>query len=113
MTISRVLIRHTARVYRELSSRELHRPAAERSERRRLLLDALPAEFGTAEALETATKLGIAQKSAERYLREWRDSELIEHVAHGRYRKHGAAESPQTDNPSKPSIEGNTSTEKT
>ena len=113
MTISRVLIRHTARVYRELSSRELHRPAAERSERRRLLLDALTSEFGTAEALETATKLGIAQKSAERYLREWRDSELIEHVAHGRYRKHGTAKSPQTDNPSKPSSEGNTSTDKT
>ena len=101
MTISRVLIHHTVRVYKELSNRELYRPAAERSDRQRQLLDALADEFGTAEAIETAGKLGISQKSVERYLKEWRQSERIERVSHGRYRKCN----PQTAIPSKPSVE--------
>ena len=105
MTISRVLIQHTARVYKELSSHELYRPASERSERQSQLLKVLPVEFGTAQAIEEALKLGISQKSVERYLKEWRETELIERISHGHYRKHN---SPQTDNPSKPSSEDNT-----
>lgn len=106
MTISRVLIQHTARVYKELSSHELYRPASERSERQSQLLKVLPTEFGTAQAIEEALKLGISQKSVERYLKEWRETELIERISHGHYRKH--EDSPQTDNPSKPSSEDNT-----
>lgn len=105
MAISRVLICHTARVYRELSNKELTRPAAERSDRQRQLRDALPDEFGTAEAIETAGKLGISQKSVERYLKDWRQAELIERVSHGHYRKNGTGQNPRTAKPSIPSDE--------
>ncbi len=99
MTISRVLLRHTARVYRELSSHELYRPASEGSRRRANLLGKLPDEFGTAEALEASSNLGVSPKSMERYLKQWRDSGLIERTSHGHYRK----TSPQSANPSEPS----------
>lgn len=88
MAIARVLVQHTAHVYKELSSRELYRPAAERSDRQRQLLGTLPEQFGTAEAIEAAGKLGISQKSVERYLTEWRRNGLIERTSHGHYCKH-------------------------
>lgn len=106
MIISRVLMRHTVRVYKELSSHELYKPAAEGTKRQNQLLDELPAEFGTAEAIDTAGKMGISQKSVERYLKEWREAELIRRVSHGHYQK----TNPQTDKPSQPSREGITST---
>ena len=81
MIISRVLMRHTVRVYKELSSHELYKPAAEGTKRQNQLLDELPAEFGTAEAIDTAGKMGISQKSVERYLKEWREAELIRRVS--------------------------------
>ena len=102
MIISKVLMRHTVRVYKELSSHELYKPAAEGTKRQNQLLDELPAEFGTAEAIETAAKMGISQKSVERYLKEWREAELTQRVSHGHYRK----TYPQTDKPSQPSAEG-------
>ena len=104
MTISQVLLRHTARVYRELSSHELYRPAAEGSRRRADLLGKLPDEFGTAEALEASSNMGVSPKSMERYLKQWRDSGLIERTSHGHYRK----TSPQTAKPSEPSTGGST-----
>ena len=87
MAIARVLIRHTTHVYKELSSHELYRPAAERSDRQRQLLEALPNSFGTAEAIEAAGKLGISQKSVERYLTDWRKQDLIQRISHGHYSK--------------------------
>ena len=98
MTISKVLIRHTVRIYTELSNRDLYRTAAEGSKRQSQLLKTLPCEFVTAEAIEVARKMGISQKSVERYLKEWRDAELIERVCHGHYRKTEST-SPQTDKP--------------
>ena len=91
MTIARVLIRHTSHVYKELSSHELYRPAAERSDRQRQLLEALPDAFGTAEAIEAAGKLGISQKSVERYLTDWRKQDLIQRISHGHYSKCAAS----------------------
>ena len=67
--------------------------------------DALPDEFGTAEAIEAAGKLGISQKSVERYLKDWREAELIERVSHGHYRKNGTGQNPRTAKPSIPSDE--------
>lgn len=98
MIISKVLIKHTARVYTELSSRELYRPASEGNKRQSQLREKLPDEFSTAEAIEVAVKMGISQKSVERYLKEWKESELIERVSHGHYRKTEDT-SPQTDKP--------------
>lgn len=98
MAVSRVLIKHTARVFRELSTAELDRPAAERSDRQDRLLQALPAEFDTAACITLAARLGIARKSVERYLKQWRSTEVIRRISHGHYAK----QDPHSPNPSNP-----------
>ncbi len=47
MAIARVLIRHTIRVYQELSSAELSKPAAEGTKRKEQFLSSLPGIFTT------------------------------------------------------------------
>lgn len=47
MAIARVLIRHTIRVYQELSSAELSKPAAEGTKRKEQFLSSLPGMFTT------------------------------------------------------------------
>ena len=87
MTIARVALSHTVRVYRELSSNELTHPTAEGAGRKQELLKLLPDEFDTAMAQEFAQRLSIPRRSAERYLAEWTKSRALEKVAFGRYRK--------------------------
>lgn len=71
MAIARALIRHTVRVYRELSSADLGKPAAERSDRQQQFLSSLPATFSTQAFLQLAGRLGITQPTAERYISAW------------------------------------------
>lgn len=87
MTIARVALSHTVRVYRELSSNELAHPAAEGAGRKQELLRLLPDEFDTAMAQEFAQRLSIPRRSAERYLAEWTKAGVLEKVAFGRYQK--------------------------
>ena len=87
MTIARVALSHTVRVYRELSSNELAHPAAEGAGRKQELLRLLPDEFDTAMAQEVAQRLSIPRRSAERYLAEWTKAGVLEKVAFGRYQK--------------------------
>ena len=71
MAIDRVLIRHTIRVYRELSSADLGKPAAERSDRQQQFLSSLPLTFSTQAFIQMASRLGIPQPTAERYIKNW------------------------------------------
>ena len=87
MTIARVALCHTVRVYRELTCRELAHPAAEGAGRKQELLRLLPDEFDTAKAQEFAIRLNIPRRSAERYLAGWTKSGELEKVAFGRYKK--------------------------
>lgn len=87
MTIARVALSHTVRVYRELSSNELAHPASEGAGRKQELLRLLPDEFDTAMAQEFAQRLSIPRRSAERYLAEWTKAGVLEKVAFGRYQK--------------------------
>ena len=87
MTIARVALCHTVRVYRELTCRELAHPAAEGAGRKQELLRLLPDEFDTAMAQEFAIRLNIPRRSAERYLADWTKSGALEKVAFGRYQK--------------------------
>ncbi len=87
MTIARVALCHTVRVYRELTCRELAHPAAEGAGRKQELLRLLPDEFDTAKAQEFAIRLNIPRRSAERYLADWTKSGALEKVAFGRYQK--------------------------
>lgn len=87
MTIARVALCHTVRVYRELTCRELAHPAAEGAGRKQELLRLLPDEFDTAKAQEFAIRLNIPRRSAERYLADWTKAGALEKVAFGRYQK--------------------------
>jgi len=87
MTIARVALCHTVRVYRELTCRELAHPASEGAGRKQELLRLLPDEFDTAKAQEFAIRLNIPRRSAERYLADWTKSGALEKVAFGRYQK--------------------------
>ena len=87
MAIARVLIRHTVRVYRELSSADLGKPAAERSDRQQQFLSSLPATFSTQTFLQIAARLGIPQPTAERYIGSWRKSGLLNRIKQGYYEK--------------------------
>lgn len=87
MTIARVALSHTVRVYRELSRNELAHPAAEGAGRKQELLRLMPDEFDTAMAQEFAQRLSIPRRSAERYLAEWTKAGVLEKVAFGRYQK--------------------------
>ena len=87
MTIARVLIKHTGRVFRELSSADLAKPAAERSARQKQFYDALPGTFSTQAFNQLATRLGIPMKTAQRYIKNWCSSGLLRREKHGQYAK--------------------------
>ena len=87
MAISRVLIRHTVRVYRELSSADLTKPAAERTDRQQQFLRSLPLTFSTKTFLEHAARLGIPNPTAERYIKNWCQIGLIHRIKQGNYEK--------------------------
>ncbi len=87
MIISKVLIQHTERVYKELSNHDLNRPASESQSRKAQLLNILPDEFDTASAQELAAKLNIPRRTVERYLSEWRKEGTLTKIAFGQYAK--------------------------
>lgn len=87
MAIARVLIRHTIRVYRELSSADLTKPAAERTDRQQQFLQSLPLTFSTKAFLEHAGRLGIPNPTAERYIKNWCQTGLIHRIKQGYYEK--------------------------
>ena len=87
MAIARALIRHTVRVYRELSSADLGKPAAERSDRPQQFLSSLPATFSTQAFLQIAGRLGITQPTAERYISAWCKNGLLHRIKQGYYEK--------------------------
>ena len=87
MIISKVLIRHTERVYTELSNHDLSRPASQSQNRKAQLLALLPEEFNTSAVHEAAAKLNIPRRTAERYLTEWRQTGLLNKIAFGQYAK--------------------------
>ena len=87
MAIAAVLLRHTLRVWRELSSEDLKKPSAERSTRQQLLYNRLPEQFTTAEALTVAADIGIPDATAERYLKTWAATGVLRRESHGRYAK--------------------------
>lgn len=87
IAISRVLIKHTVRVFRELSADDLTKPAAERTSRQQQFFSALPNSFSTKSYLKYADRLGIPHPSAERYIKNWCRLGLLNRIKHGYYEK--------------------------
>ena len=87
MTIGKVVAIHAARVFRELSTRELLKPTTERKDQLQDLYDALPDEFTTGMSVEVAGARGYSKKTIERYVKAWCQAGTLEKVRHGFFRK--------------------------
>ena len=87
MAIARVLIKHTIRVYQELSSAELSKPAAEGTKRKEQFLSSLPGTFTTQAFKELATRLHIPGPTAERYIGEWCRKGVLTRIKQGYYER--------------------------
>lgn len=83
MAIARVLIKHPIRVYQELSSAELSKPAAEGTKRKEQFLSSLPETFTTQAFKELATRLHIPEPTAERYIGEWYKKGVLTRIKQG------------------------------
>lgn len=97
MAIARVLIKHTIRVYQELSSAELSKPAAEGTKRKEQFLSSLPGTFTTQAFKELATRLHIPGPTAERYIGEWCRKGVLTRIKQGYYERNDKP----TENPPK------------
>lgn len=87
MAIARVLIRHTIRVYQELSSSELSKPASEGIKRKEQFLSSLPGMFTTQAFKELATRLHIPEPTAEHYIGEWCKKGVLTRIKQGYYER--------------------------
>lgn len=88
MEISKVLAEHTAKVFRELPKAVAPTGGAcQKTVRRQMFLDKLPAEFERKDFVEIAASLGIPLKTAERNVKQWCDTGILVHLEQGKYAK--------------------------
>jgi hypothetical protein len=85
MEITKTLIHHAAFVFQQLPTETPeHAPSIAPQQR---LLQALPPEFDRKKYLEIAKSLNIPDKTAEKQIEKYLQSNLIERIAHGNYKK--------------------------
>lgn len=91
LTMVKVLLRHSASVFQSLPRRTERRFRQGRQQRtegsRQALLAALPDAFNRTAYLRAAERMGIGEKTAERYIAELCRSGQLDHPANGQYRK--------------------------
>lgn len=88
MEITKVLVEHTAKVFRDLPrSTASSGGVSQKTVKRQMFLDRLPAEFERKDFVEIATALGIPLKTAERNVKKWCDDGILVHVDQGKYAK--------------------------
>ena len=88
MTIAKVVVEHTAKVFRELPKAAASATGTgQKTVRRQMFLDKLPSEFERKEFVEIAASLGIPLKTAERNIKQWCDKGLLVHLDQGKYAK--------------------------
>ena len=88
MTIAKVAVEHTAKVFRELPKAAASTVGTgQKTVRRQMFLDKLPPEFERKEFVEIAASLGIPLKTAERNIKQWCDKGLLVHLDQGKYAK--------------------------
>ena len=85
LTITKTLIHHAALIFQQLPTETPeHTPNINPQQR---LLQSLPSEFDRKKYLETAKMLNIPDKTAEKQIERYLNSNLIERITHGVYRK--------------------------
>lgn len=89
MTISRALLQHTARVFKDQPRVATQKPAGsgQKTVRRQLFLDALPDEFDRQTFIEISSRLGMPLSTTERNIKKWTEEGLLERMDLGRYKK--------------------------
>ena len=89
MAISRALLQHTARVFKDLPRVATQKPSGggQKTVRRQLFLDALPDEFDRQTFIEVSSRLGMPLSTAERNIKKWTEEGLLERQDLGKYRK--------------------------
>ena len=89
MNISKALLQHTARVFRELPRVATQKAvgSGQKTVRRQLFLDALPDEFDRQNFIEISSRLGMPLSTAERNIKKWTDEGLLIRQDLGHYKK--------------------------
>ena len=84
MELVKILIQHASKIHEDLPA-ETATP--KQPNQKQLFLETLPAEFSRQEYLKTAQSLNISDKTAEKHIRKFKESGLINHFAHDKYKK--------------------------
>lgn len=86
ITMARVLLQHTSKVFGSLLATESNAPTSQ-TVIRQTFLDNLPPEFDRKTYLAIAEKLKIPAKTAEKYISKFCVTGILKHLAHGSYSK--------------------------
>ena len=91
MAISKALLQHTARVFKDLPRAGTQKPAGtgQKTVRRQLFLDSLPDEFDRQTFIDISSRLGMPLSTAERNIKKWTEEGLLIRQDLGKYSKAG------------------------
>jgi hypothetical protein len=84
LSMVKILVQHAAQVFQQLPSEAI--TTAPKNQKQQFL-DELPKEFCRKDYLTVAHKLGIPDKTAEKHIKRFATSGLINHYAHDKYKK--------------------------
>jgi hypothetical protein len=84
LELVKILIQHAAKIYEDLPA-ETATP--KQPNQKQLFLETLPPEFSRQKYLTVAKSLNIQDKTAEKHIWKFKESGLINHFAHDKYRK--------------------------
>lgn len=92
LTMASVILQHNAHIFRMLPKAEAEKPGTSSAAPRQTLqhrrfLESLPAEFDRTFYTGIARDIGINPRTADRIIRRWCDTGLLENISHGKYRK--------------------------
>ena len=77
-----VLVKHSSYVYSQIAQ-EAYKPKPKH--KKQLFLENLPYHFNRQTYVATALSLGITDKSAQRYIKEFKDADIIQYDGHDQY----------------------------
>jgi hypothetical protein len=77
-----ILVKHSSYVYSQVAQ-ETYKP--KQKHKKEMFLENLPYHFNRQTYVATALSLGITDKSAQRYIKEFKDADIIQYDGHDQY----------------------------
>ena len=77
-----ILVKHSSYVYSQIAQ-ESYKPKPKHKKEQ--FLENLPYHFNRQSYVATALSLGITDKSAQRYIKEFKDADIIQYDGHDQY----------------------------